>query len=411
MRKNVKKILVAALAASIMVNAGQAAAGCFNINAKAATIIQPGVITGFNSNNTVFNSTSPDAADYRATGGTAQGSMSISTFIPAGCVDSLAVSSTGSIVEVKDKYGYEDMKADLAELKAEYPTYFNYSSLGVTADGRNIYEAVIGNKNAGTHVLITASIHAREYITTMLVMEQMEYILQSADKGAFDGRSLKSWLNDVCIHFVPMVNPDGVAISQSGIDAIRSEKLKDKIREAYDNDLEAKRTELPFEEYLKYWKANANGVNLNDNFNALTSKIKVKTDKPSSEAYYGTPGSEAETKALSALADRTHFKAAVNYHSTGSVLYWNFTDNKLVEHSRDLANNIKVLSGYTMIDNGEEGGSFKTYLGTRRQPVTNVTVEVGKGKAPVDFSEFEAIWDQNRHVPFYVMKWAKEKGK
>ena len=208
-----------------------------------------------------------------------------------------------------------------------------------------------------------------------------------------------------------MINPDGVSISQFGLNGLKSESLKETVNKAYENDVALGRTTLEFEPYLTVWKANANGVNLNDNFNALTENIASLTDKPSADVYYGTPGSENETRALQSLADSRHFKAVINYHATGSVIYWNYTGNKLTEHCRDLANNIKLLTGYTMVSTSTEGGSFKAYLGTRTQPVTSLTVEVGKSRAPVNFEEFPTIWIQNKFVPFYTMKWAKEKGK
>lgn len=384
------------------------------VNAFSAVIYQPGIggSTGPGAvKNTTENQSSPDAMDYAATGGTAQGSMTISSTIPAGCIDSMALEVADSIVKEKDKYSYSDMETDLNALKKKYSSLMTLGSLGTTADGRSIYEATAGNSYASTHILITGSMHAREYITTMLVMKQLEYMLAYADNGSFDGRSIKSWLNDVCVHFVPMVNPDGVSISQFGLSGLKSESLKETVNKAYENDVALGKTTLEFEPYLTVWKANANGVNLNDNFNALTENITSVTDKPSATVYYGTPGSENETKALQNLADSRHFKAVINYHATGSVIYWNYTGNRLTEHCRDLANNIKLLTGYTMVTTNTEGGSFKAYLGTRMQPTTSLTVEVGKSRAPVNFKEFQTIWGQNKFVPFYTMKWAKEKGK
>ena len=385
------------------------------ISADAAVIYQPGVNPGVGpgaAKNNTPNQTSPDAGDYAATDGTAQGSMSIDRTVPAGCLDAFSFEAKDPIVTTKDKYSYEDMEKELNSLKSKYSSTMTMRSLGTTADGRKIYEATVGNINAGTHILITGSIHAREYITTMLVMRQLEYLLSASNNNAaFDKKNVKSWLNDACVHFVPMINPDGVAISQFGLAGIKTEALKKTVNEAYANDLALGRTSLEFEPYLTMWKANANGVNLNDNFNALTGSINLKTDKVSGDAYFGVPGSEAETKALQNLADSRHFKAVINYHATGSVIYWNYEGNRLVEHCRDLANNIKVLTGYSMLSTGEEGGSYKAYLGTRRQPVTAVTVEVGKSRAPVNFSEFPTIWAQNKFVPLYTMKWAKEKGK
>ena len=407
----IKRIGILAAAALLVLEP----AGSAVMSSEAATIYQPGLNIGGGPGATVNNTanqSSPDAGDYAATGGIAQGSMSIDTMIPLGCTDALAYEIADPIVTAKDKYSYDDMERDLNALHAKYPSYMGLSSIGVTSDGRNIYEATVGNVSAGTHILITGAIHAREYITTMLVMKQMEYMLSCTDSnGAFDAMSLKDWLNSVCIHFVPMVNPDGVAISQHGLNGLRSDALKEKVSSAYENDKALGRTTLDFEPYLTEWKANANGVNLNDNFNALTENINYKTDKPSSEVYYGTPGSEAETKALQNLVDSRHYKLVISYHATGSIIYWNYEGNKLVEHTRDISNNVKALTGYQMVTTAKEGVSFKAYLGTRMQPVTNITVEVGKSRAPVNFTEFPTIWTQNKFVPFYAMKWAKEKGK
>ncbi len=48
----------------------------------------------------------------------------------------------------KQLYSYDEMQGDLEELKAAYPDGFSYQSVGVSADGRNIYEVVFGNPDA-----------------------------------------------------------------------------------------------------------------------------------------------------------------------------------------------------------------------------------------------------------------------
>lgn len=357
------------------------------------------------------NTLSPDASDYADTGGVATGTMTISTYIPEGALSVLPLNVANPIVDIKDKYSYDDMYQDLVELQKSYPQYMSYMSIGTTADKREIYQAIVGNPSADTHILITGAIHAREYITTLLVMKQMEYILYFADTGAFDGRFIRDWLGDVCIHFVPMINPDGVTISQVGEGGLGSADLRQKLHLAYSNDTINGRTSLGYNRYLTRWKANANGVNLNDNFDVASPKVGLSTFLPSSGDYYGTPGSEAETQALQNLVNNQHFKAAINYHAMGCVIYWNYTGNPLVEHSRDLSNNIWALTGYTLLFTGDEGGSFKGYLGSLSNPVTAITIEVGRSEAPVNISEFGTIWSENMFVPFYTMKWAQEKGR
>ena len=358
-----------------------------------------------------MDTTSPDWADYKDTGGTAQGAMTIRTQIPSGCIDSCALETPNPVVQNADKYSYDFMMHDLDVLQQRYGRYMTHHSLGNSVDGRHIEEVIVGNQSAPTHILITGSIHGREYITSNLVMKQIEYIVAYADNGCFDGQRLSTWLNDVCIHFVPMINPDGVSISQFGTAGVRNQSLIPILEQAYANDLALQRTTLDYETYLTRWKANARGVNLNDNFNALTGNIEYRTNAPSGDIYYGTPGSEPETKAMQQLIDSRHFKAIINYHATGSVIYWDFTENRLREHARDLANNVRTISSYSLQLTGKEGGSVKCYAGTLANPATCITVEVGVSQCPVNPAEMDVIWFQNKFVPFYTMKWAKEKGK
>ena len=67
-------------------------------------------------------------------------------------------------------------------------------------------------------------------------------------------------------------------------------------------------------------------------------------------------------------------------------------------------------TGYQMLFSAG-GGGFKDYVQLNQNPSTSVTLEVGRTEAPVPASEMNEIWAQNKFVPFYTMKWAKEKGK
>lgn len=390
---------------------GESVATSSSADMSAANTIDPDTPDTTGSATIAPADTSPDAADYADTGGVPNSTLTISSFIPDGCLPVLPLTVAEPVVEVKDKYSYDDMAADLAALSEKYPQYMSYTGIGTTADNRQIYEAIVGNASSDTQILITASMHAREYITTLLVMKQLEYILYYADTGAFDGKRISDWLSEVCIRFIPMVNPDGVSISQFGVAGIGSDTLRQTLNQAYINDYTSGRTRLGFGSYLTRWKANANGVNINDNFAVINPKVGQSPTLPSSEEYYGTPGSEAETQALQKLVDDQHFKAVLNYHATGSLIYWNFAENQLVEHTRDLSNNIWALTGYTLTTTGVEGGSFKGYLGSLASPVTNLTIEVGRSSAPVNILEFDTIWRENIFVPFYTMKWAATKGK
>ena len=354
-----------------------------------------------------------DAADYAATGGLGLGGIEISSAVPAGCtVISDLIEVPDAIVKTPEVYTYDYMFHDMDTLSQKYRGRMAYRSVGTSRDGRAIYEMILGNQNAGTHVLFTASVHAREYITTNLVMKQAEYLLYAdANLYSFDGKPISDWLNEVCIHIIPMANPDGVAISQFGIDGLRSDALKTALRNCYNYDLSNQRTSYSFEEYCRRFKANAIGVDLNQNFAGAWDTASGKATQGSFSGYKG-PGavSEPESRALVSVYSARKFKAVVNYHAQGEVIYWNIAHNKLREHSRDLAHNLAALTGYQMLFSSG-GGGFKDYVQLTQNPSTSVTLEVGKTPCPVPYTEMEQIFAQNKYVPLYTIKWAKEKGK
>ena len=338
----------------------------------------------------------------------AQGAMTIDPSIPKGTVNFTSMEVPDPIVKVADMYTYDFMVHDLEELRKEYPAHMSYRSIGSTYDGRNIYEVTVGNPNAKNHVLIPAAIHAREYITTNLVMKQIEYALYYYDTGGWDGKRLSDMFEDTCLHFVPMANPDGVSISQFGLDGIRNEELREGIEKIYADDLAAGRTADPLDKYLVRWKANARGVNLNQNFDANWLEAKGSAEVPSYSYYSGTyPESELESSALARLFRSRNYKAVINYHSMGEVIYWDIENNKVREKSRFLANNMLALTGYQMLYSGE-GGGFKDYVQLYGSGTPSVTLEIGKGEAPVPSEQMESIWAQNKFVWLYALKYAAE---
>ncbi|MDO4487780.1 MAG: M14 family zinc carboxypeptidase [Eubacteriales bacterium] len=348
-----------------------------------------------------------DKGPYMSTGGTAQGSMNINPDIPDGCYNACALEVPDPIVGVPEMYTYDILTEDINKLKARYGDRMSVEVIGKTHDNRNIYDIIIGNRYSGTRIMINGAIHGREYITSNLCMKQLEFILWASDGGAFDGKSIESWLNKVSFHFIPMINPDGVTISQFGPDGIRDEALRQTVLQAQVDD--STYGAIPGN-YFTRWKANARGVNLNCNFDIRWSEQDFDRPTPSYSYYKGPYAtSENETRALTDLCNNLHFKAVINYHSTGSVLYWDLRESRLREHSRDLANNIKALTGYSMIDS-DDGGGYNDYLKCKNNPTASVSVEVGTLPAPNPASEMGTIWAQNKFVPLYTMKWASEKG-
>ena len=409
-----------------------------------------------------------DAEDYAETGGTAQGVLTVDETVPDGCIALSAVALPEAVANTPEMYTYDEMLSDLEALKTQYGSLvldadgtvhspeeeapdeetaglMKMMSAGETYDDRKIMVIYVGNLQAEHNVMITGAIHAREYITADLVMKQLGMLLEAAASGAaFDGKAMGEWLNEVCFTFIPMCDPDGVSISQFGLDGLSDPVLKANVRAAYENDLASGKEEASqgFDYFTRRWKANARGVNLNENFNALWERIpggmsaadleqlsrseerKERAPDGSFEpasagatAYMSggsfkgeAPCSEVETKILTIIADLRHYEAAVHYHAMGEVIYWDICNNRLREHARDLSNQIMMLTGYRK-EISDDGGGYKDYFHLKEDPAASVTVEGGSTPAPVDPAGMPAIWQQNIMVPYQTMKWALEKGR
>lgn len=310
------------------------------------------------------------------------------------------------IVRAVEKYSYDQMVQDITLLKQRYSNYMQVNTIGTSLDGRALYDCIIGNPAAPRHILIQGGIHGREYLNPMLMMQQMEMALANYSTGSFHDVPLSTMFSQVAIHFVPMTNPDGVTISQFGMDGIRSQQLKDAIGTCYVMDTAAGRTTADPGTYLSRWKANAQGVDLNLNFDALWPDVN-STEFPSYSGYKGSaPGTEPETQAMMNLYNSQYpWKAVIHYHSMGDVIYWDILGNKVQAESSELAQLMSNVTGGYRILPSEGGGGYKDWIQLSSKPVPSVTLETGKIACPMPLSEYAAIWNQNRLTWAYAMEW------
>lgn len=305
-------------------------------------------------------------------------------FICVLCMVTQKVHAQNIVATNHQKYSYNEMVQDIVELENNYPEYVHVNILGVTVDNRNIYDVVLGNPEAEKCIVVQASTHAREYMTSQLVMRQMEYYLQNYDRR-FEGQSYRDIFNQVCVHVVPMTNPDGVTISQFGIKSIRSSILRKKLRN------------MTGSRYTRVWKANARGVDLNNQYNNHFKYVK-KLKKGSYAGYGGRrPVSERESQALVSLVNTVNPKAVVNYHAMGSVIYCRYGGSKAMQKRvYRLSSKISKLTGYYYAEYTNNAG-FANWL-VRKKQIPSCTVEIGRYEAPVPISQFKTVWKENKNV-------------
>ena len=292
-------------------------------------------------------------------------------------------------IEAKDEYSYSDMLSDAKLLSEKYPEFIEISSIGKSEEGRDLALILLGNQDAKINIMIQASIHAREFITTTVLMSQIDYMLKNLDaKYQLSGLTFRELLDKICFHIVPMSNPDGVEIVQSG-----------KISPLYTGKTSGVKPRL--------WKANAKGIDLNANFDALWENCESPS-RPSSEKYKGNkPESAAESKALADYVRNNPIDITLSYHTMGSVLFWNLPDqDRINKLNLSLSSKIVCESGFYLFSDSETCAGFRDWA--ILQGIPSLTVELGVGKVPSEFSEFSQIWSRSKNIIYATALWALE---
>lgn len=275
-------------------------------------------------------------------------------------------------------YSYEQMLADVEVMVENSEGRLACEELTLSLDGRSIPVLRFGDAQARNHVLIQAGIHGREYITSRLVTDLLDDFLNACSDS----------IDDVMFHIIPMVNPDGVVISQRGPDAIHDPALAEAVRSMLASEGSS----------YSMWKANARGADLNRNFPEEWESLAGR--EPGSSRYRGdTPLSEPESQALAEYLQRYDFKATVSYHSYGSVIYWEgaYTP-ELNEINHSLATLFSQKCSYALGTNeatSVERGGFKDWaLGTCGIP--SVTIEIGAMDCFGSLDEYMGIFISHR---------------
>ena len=82
--------------------------------------------------------------------------------------------------------------------------------IGKSLFGEDVVAFHIGNYS-GKQILIDGAIHAREYITSLLIVELIKYYSNQEIDGG--------------VYFIPLVNPDGVRLVLDGKDWVECENF------------------------------------------------------------------------------------------------------------------------------------------------------------------------------------------
>ncbi len=293
------------------------------------------------------------------------------------------------------RYLYSDYERDARILEKQFGAHIQSSVIGYSVLERPIQQFVVGKGNQRVH--ISASHHAREWMTTWLVTQQLHYYARAYREDAvIEGISIRELLDTISLHFVPLVNPDGVILATEGWHkaGITYEEYKtmadvNGIGDAY---------------WL--WKANIRGVDLNRQYPMNWELIRNSPIGPAAMHYKGNQhSSEPEVWAMMKEMMSNPPVMTIAYHSAGEEIYW-YHGQEGASRNRDLelALRIGLLTDYALISEDEyfAGGFADWFVESYQRP--GFTIEIGKEPHPVDARQSNRIWNQNKHVPHLVLR-------
>ncbi len=280
---------------------------------------------------------------------------------------------------------YQELINKILQLQEDGLEIFN---AGKSVLGKNLLATHVGSYS-GPQVLIQGGIHAREYITSLLMVEQ--------------ARNL--FLNDLVkgggIYFVFLTNPDGAELVLDGLNAVKCDIQKQFLTLANGGSTD-------FSQY----KANINLVDLNTNFDADWGKGSQNVFCPAPANFVGYyPESEREVQSLINFTLKTRPLITISYHTKGNVIYWGFDGQSEQNKVRDykIGEALSEYTGYPLVATENSTGGYKDWC-INSLKIPAYTIEVGDDNLPHPLGEdtLPEIYLKNKDVPLIALEKAKE---
>lgn len=306
--------------------------------------------------------------------------------------------TSAKIVEVNRPYSYEMLEDDLSKINQSYKEKIKIKSIGKTHFGRDIWAIRLGKGKK--NVVLIGSHHGREWMTSMMLMKMLESYSATYNESWFLGFKSHQIFNDVSIWFVPMLNPDGVAIQQNDFKGFPSkhQKLLVKMNDGSDN--------------FKRWKANGMGIDLNRQYPAGWESLDQQPDSPWYRFYKGDkPLESKEVESLTKFIEEINPAIAVAYHTAGREIFWNYKNGINLKRDKRIAKKISKLTGYKLAlpkKNAIGGGFTDWFITTYHRPAMTIEISYLVGETNPPLSVFQKEWKRNRNVGIKLAKEAKK---
>ncbi len=260
--------------------------------------------------------------------------------------------------------------------------------VGHSVCGRPLCALELGNLCAPA--LIIGGTHALEWISVLVCLRLCRTLCEHLRANiTIYGIDLREALRERGAVIVPLVNPDGYDLHRLGPQSLaRRAGLLSRFSR----------------EQLAAWQANANGVDLNRNWNAGFWRAQKTVDAmgihgPAPTRYGGPwPCSEHENRALCRLCDKLRPRTLYSLHAQGEEIYWQYGAQPPFG-SDYIASLLASLTGYALCspDPVAADAGFKDWF-IKRYFRPAFTIELGLGKNPLPYDCLDPVWEQVRRA-------------
>lgn len=286
---------------------------------------------------------------------------------------------------------YDAFMTRIDLLAKKYP-FIRIGSIGNSVLGRSIPLLTIGS--GARRCLYVATHHAMEWITSLVLLRFVNEFCESIDRHTRIGAVYPHYIaKTYTIYVVPMLNPDGVNYQIHGLDI--QNPLRERVLKMNGGS-----------EDFTHWQANARGVDLNHNYNAGFWEYKELEKENGIEngactKYSGeAPESEPETASLcNFIGCSMPLDGVLSLHTQGEEIFYH---SKLASSKTSkIAKSLASLCGYKLscaTGSAAYGGLTDWCIESLKIPC--FTIECGKGKNPLQQTQFSSIYCRLRQMLF-----------
>lgn len=232
------------------------------------------------------------------------------------------------------------------EVERFYESYRGEKSIiGDSCEGRKLFAFFVGKHEAPVGISQYA-MHAREWASAFLALH---HIHRGVARGGV-------WV-------LPLVNPDGALLSEIGIESVSGERQP--LLRKMGGD-------------FRLFKCNAEGVDLNNNFDARWGMGRGNVRRPAPQGYIGAfPHSAPESRALVDFTKKIMPAFTLSWHTKGEEIYWKFSQTgRRAFRDKKLAKILSKSTGYPLRETPFSAGGYKDWCIEKLQ-IPAFTLEVG----------------------------------